>query len=401
MEKEIVRLDDTARGICYVDGKVTFVPKTVENDIVSFNIIKSKKNYNEGKLEKIIKSSSKRVQFKCPYFNECGGCDLQHLSYDDGLKYKIDVVINQFNKKGFNVQPIIIKNPNPFYYRNKITLKVVDGKVGFYESKSHDLIEISTCFIAQKSLNKIIPFIKQWQIQTGEVVLRCNQNDEILINIKTNDNVNIDIDSLKKQCKLCGIILNGKTIYNENFLYERINNLVFRISYDSFFQVNYEIATKLFQIIKENVATDDCVLDLYCGVGTLSLNAAINAKVVIGIEIVPNAVLNAISNVKINKINNAEFVLNDASLAVTKLNSSFNKLIVDPPRSGLAKNVIDLILNRLPKTIIYVSCNVHTLVRDLELLIDKYEIKKLYILDMFSYTYHVECVCVLNLRKPL
>lgn len=398
MEKEIVRLDDTGRGICYVDEKVTFVPKTVVGDIIDLKITKSKKNYNEGVLVNIIKPSPKRIKSKCPYFDICGGCDLQNVEYQETINYKKEKVKNLFFKNGFSVDPIFISNEHDFNYRNKITLSVENKKVGYKEAKSHKIISIDECVIADACINKIIPIIKEFGIINGKVIIRCNQNEEILIIINSNDELNIDVEKIKSICKLCGIVINDKTYYGENFLYERLNGIIYRISYDSFFQVNPFIASKLFEIVKENINESDRVVDLYSGVGTLSLNASQKANSVIGVEIIANAVLNSIFNAKINKLDNAKFVLNDATDAILKINDSFNKLIVDPPRSGLTKEIINVILKSMPEAIIYVSCDMHTLVRDLKLLKDKYKIEKLYTLDMFSYTYHVENVCVLNKR---
>ncbi len=396
MEKEIIRLDDTGRGICYVDEKVTFVPKTVVGDLIELEIIKSKKNYNEGILLNVINPSSKRIKPKCPYFDICGGCDLQNIPYQETVDYKKEKVKNLFARNGFSIDPIFISNEQDFNYRNKVTLSVENKIVGYKEAKSHKIIAIDECVIAENCINKVIPLIKEFGITSGKVIIRCNQNEEILLIINSNDEINIDVKKLKSVCKLCGIVLNDKTYYGENFLYERLNDIIYRISYDSFFQVNPYIASKLFDIVNENINESDQVVDLYSGVGTLSLNAAKVSESVIGVEIIPNAVLNSIFNAKINKLENAKFVLNDATDAILKINDSFNKLIVDPPRSGLTKEIINVILKSKPDGIIYVSCDMHTLVRDLKLLKNNYQIKKLYTLDMFSYTYHVENICILE-----
>ena len=157
------------------------------------------------------------------------------------------------------------------------------------------------------------------------------------------------------------------------------------------------MASKLFNLIKENINADDLVLDLYCGVGTLSLNASLKAKKVLGIEVVPSAVINATYNAKINKLS-ASFVLNKVEDALTKINFNFNTVIIDPPRKGLDSKTLNFLLKQKVPKIIYVSCDPQTLVRDLQELKKQYNITKFYILDMFSYTYHVECLCVLNQR---
>lgn len=397
MQVLIDKFDDFGQGITFVDDVITFVPNTIPGDIVDIKIVKKKKKYNVGSVINYIKLSKDRIDYKCPFFNKCGGCVLQSISYDATINFKLNKVINLFNKYNLDIKPEIVKNPSDYNYRNKIKLMVIDGKIGYFETNSHTLVEINECVIASKAINKVIPLLKNFNIINGNIVIRCNLNDEILIIIESNDKLNIDIDVLKENIKLVGIVVNNKTIYGDNFLIECINDIYYKISYDSFFQINPYVASKLFNIVKENIDKTDIVLDLYCGVGTLSLNAALNANEVIGVEIVPNAVLNAIYNAKINKINNTKFILNDAQDAVGKINKKFDKIIIDPPRSGLTKKTIDTILTIMPKKIIYVSCDPNTLIRDILLLKDKYSIEKSYILDMFSYSYHVECICILNL----
>lgn len=394
----IERLDDLGRGIGYLDGKITFIPWTIPGDVVEVIVTENHKKYNVAKVKHFIKYSEKRIQPPCPYFTKCGGCTLQNLAYNDTLEYKVKKIKNIFKKNKIDINLEIIANSNPYNYRNKISLKVIHGKIGFFENSTHQLVKIDGCIISNQALNKCIPLIEKMNIINGSITIRCNQNEEILIIIESQDNLKIDIDSLKKEIKLVGIIINDKTFYGENYLFERINNVLFKISYDSFFQVNSSVASKLFQIVKDNISLNDKVLDLYCGVGTLSLMAAANAKSVVGIEIVPNAILNAIFNASINSVDNTCFVLNDVSEAVSKISLDFNKVIVDPPRRGLTKEAIEVLLKIRPEKIIYVSCNPQTLVRDYKLLNDIYEIEKSYILDMFSYTYHVETVLILKKR---
>lgn len=398
MKIDIEKLDDFGRGIGYIDGKITFVPNTVPGDIVNINIIKEHKKYNETTIDNFIKYSEDRVKPPCPYFTKCGGCTLQNLSYENTINYKLNKIKNIFTKNRIDITPKIISNPNPYNYRNKISLKVVDTKIGFYLNNTHNIIEINECLIANPAINECINYIKNFNIINGNVIIRCNQNEEILIIIESQDNLTIDIELLKKKIKLVGIIINNKTFYGKNYLFERINNTLFKISYDSFFQVNPYIASELFQLISDNIKQYDKVLDLYCGVGTLSLNAASKALSVTGIEIVPNAILNALFNASLNDLSNVHFVLNDVSDAIAKIKLDFNKVIVDPPRAGLTKETIDILLKINPTSIIYVSCDPQTLVRDYKLLSDTYEIEKSYILDMFSYTYHVETVLILKKR---
>ena len=399
MQVKIERFDDLGRGIGYINNKVTFIDKVVPEDIVEVELTKEKKKYNEAKLIKIIKQSPLRIDAKCPYFSKCGGCQFQNITYENTIKYKKEKIVNLFSKHKISIFPEVITNISPYNYRNKITLKVNNYKIGFYINKTHNLVEINKCLLANPAINASIPLIKRFNICNGEVTIRCNQNAEILIVINSQDNLNIDTNYLKSKIKLVGIVVNNKIYYGENSLFERMNNLLFKISYDSFFQVNPFIASQLFQIIGDNIDSSDKVLDLYCGVGTLSLMAAKKAQKVLGIEVVPNAIINALFNARVNDLNNTQFVINDASTAISKIKPDFNKIIVDPPRSGLTKNIIDVLLKIKPDEIIYVSCDPQTLVRDFTLLSSIYEIKKSYILDMFSYTYHIETILILTKKS--
>ena len=395
MQVTIDRFDDLGRGIAYVNHKITFVPSTVHGDIVDITIIKEAKKYNIAKVDKYLKLSNMRVIPRCSYFDTCGGCVLQNISYEDTINYKLNKVKNLFKKNNIDINPKIIKNLHPFNYRNKISLKVVDKRIGFYEENTHNIVEISKCIIANDAINKTISLVKKFNIINGSITIRSNKNDEILIVIESSDLLNIDINYIKDQIKLVGIVINNETFYGDNFLIENINDYFYKISYDAFFQVNPYVASILFNEVSKNINNNDIVLDLYCGVGTLSLNAK-GAKEVIGVEIIKNAVLNAIFNARINKIDNVKFILNDSTKAVSKLNKKFNKVIVDPPRSGLTKTVIENILSINPDEIIYISCDPATLVRDILLFIDKYNISESIIFDMFSYTYHVETMIILK-----
>ncbi len=393
----IESLDSFGRGIAHIDNKVIFIKNALPEEIVDIKIIKSKKNYSEAEVLNYQKRSIHRQNSPCPYFNECGGCQLLFYNYEDTLTFKKNKVQSLFQKNKLEVNNIsIVENKQNFNYRNKISLKIVDGKIGFYEEKTHKLIAIKECMIANKTINETIKNYKYLNLQDGFLTIRTNKNNEVLLIIESsNPNYDIDIIALKSKIKLIGIVYNNKTIYGNNFYYERLYNFLFKVSYDSFFQVNNYITEELFKLIKDNITPSSKVLDLYSGVGTLSLIASTKASYVYSIEIIKNAVLNGIFNAKINNQNNIKFFLGDASKLVNKINISFDTLIVDPPRKGLDKNTLNFIKNKLPNKIIYISCDINTLIRDLKLLEDNYTITEYKILDMFSYTYHLESFCVL------
>ena len=392
MKVEILRFDDLGRGICYVNDKVTFVPFSIPGDVLEIEITKEKKNYTEGKIVKIIKPSKNRIEPPCPYFGVCGGCAYQMLDYEKSILEKQNNVMNYFKKNGLLIKPNIIKNDTPYNYRNKITLKIVNKKIGYFKNNSHDIVEINDCLLANNKINEVIKLLSSLSIINGEVIIRCNYKEEVFIVINTYDNV--DISKIKNIKDLKGIVLNNKTIYENNYFIEEVNDIKYNVAYDAFFQVNRLVCGKMFKIAQDFVNIDDIVLDLYSGVGTLGLSAAKKAKEVVGVEINKNAVDNANSNAKLNNLTNAKFIYSDAG-DIKNLDINFNKLIVDPPRAGLSQDTIDFINKRLPEEIMYISCDYHTQVRDLKLL-DDYEITNSYVCDLFSYTYHVECICILK-----
>ena len=396
MQVKIEKYDDLGRGIAYLNGKVLFVPKTVPGDIVEIAVINDKKNFSECQVLKYIEYSPERINSSCPYFDSCGGCDFLNVKYENSLNYKVNKVKEIFNKNGISINPKVVLSSQNLFYRNKITLKVQNGKLGYFKNNSHDLVEIDKCIIASNAINSMIPYIKKFNILNGNVAIRSNQNEEILLVIESYDNLNININEIKKNIKLVGIVINNRLFYGVDFLNENINDLNYRISYDSFFQINPRVAQILFNTIDENIDVNDNVLDIYCGVGTLSLSAAKKAKQVVGIEIVKNAIFSAKFNAKINNIQNTEFILGDASNIKFSKYNNFNKVIVDPPRSGLTNSVISTILKINPKEIIYVSCDPQTLVRDIKILSANYVIKDSFVLDMFCYSYHVETIVILN-----
>ncbi len=398
MRVEIEKLDHQGQGIAYIDNIVTFIPKTIPKDIVEVEIVEKKKKYQKGRVTKYIKRGHDFKESFCPFYALCGGCNLENYSYEKTIEYKKEKIKNLFLKKNIDISPIVIENPMPKNYRNKIELKVKNKEVGFYEKRTNKLVRINECFITNKAINKVIPFINTWNINNGKITIRCNKNEEILIIIETKDTIKVDVEELKKEIKLVGIVYNNNSMYGQNFLYERMNGLLFRYSYDAFFQVNPYVAEKLFSLIEELVKEDKKILDLYSGVGTLALSASKIDTEVYGIEIIPNAVLNAINNAKLNNKDKTKFLLNDVEKAIDKIKMDFDVWIIDPPRSGIDKKTLETMLKNKPKKIIYVSCDALTLIRDIEALNKIYEVEKVYILDMFSYTYHTECICVLKIR---
>ena len=390
MQVHIDRMDHFGNGIGNINGKIIFVKGALPGETVDVTITKDKKSFMEGTINTIIYKSSKRVEPFCKYFGVCGGCSLCHLTYENTLEYKKERVKNILSK--FDIPKInVIRNENDLYYRNKIELKIVDGKLGFYEKSTHNLIEIKECKVTKKSINKSFEFVKNMKLENANVTIRANYNDEVLIIIDSKEK---PVILNPEDYKIVGIVLNDKCIYGQDNFMEKINNLFFTVSYNSFFQVNNYINLELFNLIKENIV-GKTVLDLYSGVGTLSIVASKVVDKVYSIEVTQNAVKNALINAKINKCDNINFILGKVEDKIGFINDKIDTIIVDPARAGLDKKTIEVINNICPQRIIYVSCDTQSLANNLVDLTN-YEIKKFYILDMFSYTYHIECFCILD-----
>lgn len=213
-------------------------------------------------------------------------------------------------------------------------------KIGFYESQTNTLVQIKACFLANESINEVIKRLNKLNIKNGEIIIRCNTNQEILLIINTKEEIKF-IEEEFKGIKLVGVLLNNQTLYGQNFFYERIHGLLFKISYDAFFQINPYIVDKLFGLIEQELEASKTILDLYSGVGTLGMVASNKAEKVISIELIKNAVLDNIQNAKLNKKTNIYPVLGDASQTLSKIKEPFDFIMVDPPRKGVRQIVFN------------------------------------------------------------
>lgn len=402
MEVIIEKLNNQAMGIAKVNGKVIFVPKTIIGDIVDIDIIKEYKNYSIGRVNKVIKNSPKRVEVFCPYYNLCGGCNISSYSYKDELNYKIENVINIFKRNGIEINPNIIKSNNRYGYRNKITLQVNNGVIGLYEENSNRIVDINKCLLVSDKLNEIISIIKDNidANKCNKIVIKDTYYGIMIIfyGSVNNEEVIKYLDS--KVVSIYTYDNKYKCIYGEKYLYEMIGEYKYRISPDSFFQVNSDTVNKLYNKVLEyavNNEKKDKLVDLYCGTGTIGIYLSKYFNSVMGIEVNKQAVEDAKENAKINDVNNIKFYAGDVSRLINdKIKADV--IIVDPPRSGLDKHTKDILLKIKAKKIVYVSCNPLTLARDIKELDSGYMLGDITLVDMFPNTHHVECVCVLKLK---
>lgn len=411
MEKiVIVKLDHQGRGIGKLHDKVIFVNNALSNEEVNVEITLEKKKYYEGKVVEIIKKSKDRIESICPYFYECGGCDLLHISYDNQLKFKQNKVIDILTKysKIENIEnkiKDIIPSKNIFNYRNKVTFQVKED-IGFYKRKTYDLIPISKCLLITDTMNEILNIIRDNLDLSSidKVIIKDMGNCQVMLTIYLHNNKEIDkiIEIFESKVQSLSIFIQNKhyKIINKSNIIARLDNFNFLVSSEAFFQVNLDQTVNLYNKVLEycELKEDDLVLDLYCGTGTIGIFLTPYSKKVLGIEINSEAIKNANENKKINNISNIEFMVGDTKDLIKKVKFKPNVIVVDPPRSGLDKSVIEDIIKLKPERLVYVSCDAITLARDLSFLNEKYEVLEVTPVDMFPNTNHVESVVKLRIR---
>lgn len=430
-------------GIGKADGFTVFVKDAVIGDRVTAKIMKAKKNYGYGRLMEILKPSPYRVEPKCAFARQCGGCQLQALSYEQQLAFKEKKVRGHLERiGGFTELPMepIIGMDEPYHYRNKAQFPVGKNKegriiTGFYAGRTHTIIENRDCALGvsqnKEVLDRVIAHMEAYGIEpyneetgkglvrhilirygffTGEVMvcLVLNGNSipkgealiEHLLEIPGMTSITINVNK-----KRSNVILGEKIhlLWGKPYITDKIGDISYQISPLSFFQVNPLQTGKLYSKALEyaDLHGEETVWDLYCGIGTISLFLAQKAKFVRGVEIVPAAIDNARDNARLNGIENVEFFVGKAEEVLPaeyKKNGIYaDVIVVDPPRKGCEESLLATMIEMQPKRIVYVSCDSATLARDLKYLCERgYELRKVCPVDQFGGTVHVETVCLLS-----
>ena len=394
---QIEKLDYYGRGIGRINNKITFVENALKDEIVDIKILKESKKYNEAIVKSYNTKSKSRVTPKCKYYNICGGCNISHLKEEEQEGFK-DSKIKELLNRNLNIEHLDKIEYSKFYnYRNKIVLHIKEDKLGLYKNKSNELIEIDECLLVDDKINSLIKILKK-------IIKKEKNLDKATIKLGniTNEIMLILEGKLKDYSELLSnvdvLIINDKVVSKKDYIISIIGNKKYKISKNSFFQVNQVITEKIYNEIRSNIEkiNPKNVLDLYCGTGTIGIYIADLVENVTGIEVIKDAVLDANFNKELNNIDNISFILGKVEDKIIVIKDNIDLIIVDPPRSGLDKKVISVINKIKAKNIIYVSCNPITLVRDLKLLKDNYNIEYIKPYDMFPNTYHVECVVLLE-----
>ena len=446
-EFKIIDLGMNFEGVAKTeDGLTVFIPEALNEEIVTAKIIKINKSYALGLLKEVVKKAEYRCKPKCKYYDKCGGCEAMHMTYEATLNSKKEKVVNNIVKQGLDKDLVInIYGMNePFYYRNKVQypVKRINNRnvLGMYEKGSHDIVNNEECYIQDRLTHKVARYafsvISKRGLNgydekslTGDIrnimVRRGTNTGEIMLvfvvtsrNLKNDSRMIESINEITKNYNcVTSVVLNVNSentnvilssenicVYGKEYITDKIGRYEFKITADSFFQVNTLQAEKLYSLLKENMKLekDKTLLELYSGVGSIGIYLSDAVKDIYAVEIVKSAVDAAKENAKLNNVENIIHVLGDATKETLKLQKSgkfFDYIVVDPPRKGLDTQGVELILKLAPTKIGYVSCNSATLARDLKLLSSKYTVENIELVDMFPWTSHVECVSVLKLKE--
>ncbi len=397
----IEKLDYEGRGIAHVQNKIVFIPRALPEEVVDIEITKDKKTFSFGKINKIIEKNKNRTLSFCPYASLCGGCTFDIVSYEKSLQYKKEMVKELIKRNLLETFDFEIVPSRPVLeYRNKVNLHVKDYSFGYYEEESHSFVKIKKCLLLNPKINEILEHFSWYSFEEGSLTIRVNAEEEILLIIDTPNEIKINA-LLTEKFKIAGILLNGKCVYKKPFFEEKRKNVTYLVHANSFFQVNPYISNCMLEEVEKRIQKEDIVFDLYCGCGFFTFPIAEKAKKVIGVEINPSSLIYAEKQRQEQKKTNISFHVGKVEDVFSKLKIRPTKVLVDPPRSGLDKKVLNFFLEKKIETIIYISCNPKTLVRDIKILEEKYSIKEWICFDMFPYTKHIECFCILKLKENL
>lgn len=447
----ILKIEDMGvdgAGIGKADGMTFFVKDAVIGDVVRAKVMKLKKTYGYARLMELLEASPDRVEPKCPYYRQCGGCQIQALSYEKQLEFKERKVRNNLERiGGFSEIPMepIVGMEESYHYRNKAQFPVgtdKDGHIvtGFYAGRTHTIIPNRDCALGlpvnREILDLVIDFMEKYHVsaydeKTGKglvrhVLIRCGFTSKekmvcLIINGKSLPHSEKLVEALREIDGMTSISINCNTertnvilglktvvLWGQEYITDQIGEISYEISPVSFYQVNPVQTEKLYGLALEyaDLHGEENVWDLYCGIGTISLFLAQKAKQVYGVEIIPQAIENAKRNAVKNGIENAEFFVGKSEEVLPEFyekeaaagrKAHADVIVVDPPRKGCDEKLLETIVKMAPDRVVYVSCDSATLARDLKILCENgYELKRARAVDQFCHTVHTESVCLME-----
>ncbi len=441
-ETTITGMTTEGSGVGKIDGMAVFVSNTAQGDVVKTKIIKTSKNYAIGRLEELIVPAETRTTPDCPFFLQCGGCTYRHITYEAECDMKYQRVRDAVERIGgfdsLKINPVV-RCEDRNHYRNKAQIPIgKDSKgnlvMGFYAYHSHRIVNCDSCLLQPEIFAQVSATVRTWAVEnhisaydeathsgllrhlyiriaemTGEIMVclvingkQLPHSDRLVRQLQ--DIPNIKSIQVNSNTEKTNVIL-GKTcmtLHGSDFITDKLCSLTFNISPLSFYQVNRTQAEKLYGIARTyaDLQENDVLLDLYCGTGTIGLSMADKVKKLIGVEIIPQAIQNAKKNAELNHITNARFICADATKASVQLEQQGiqpNVIIVDPPRKGCDRQLIETVVKMNPERVVYVSCDSATMARDIRIFNDfGYVPQEVTPVDMFPCTVHVETVVLMS-----
>ena len=438
MKVKAVDYAHDGRGVVKTGKDLIFVPNLMIGEEADLEITIKKSNYSIGEVKTYLSLSKDRVTPPCVYYQQCGGCQLQHMHYEHQLQMKhkrVSDALNHIAKLYVPVQPVV-SSASPLLYRNKIQMAFANSKdgliAGFYQAKTKKVLDIKTCLIEHEDGNEVIQTLKtlldSYHVKAYDPVTKKGWIKHAVVKkgIETKELMLIIISQepgFKKESQVISALRSNhpniktiihqvnpsiykvigdtdRVIYGEGFIHDQLGEFTFKIRPQSFYQVNPPQAKKLYDIALDlaHITKNETVLDAYSGVGTISLFAARKAKHVTGVEVISDAVSDATYNATLNHIENVDFVCSEVESFMLENKKHFDVVIVDPPRDGLQSSFIEAVMEMKPKKMVYISCEPSSLARDLKQLKTLFNVKKVVPVDMFSQTYHVENIVLLSLK---
>lgn len=452
LELQVAGLAFGGRGVARVDGLTVFVDQTAPGDRVLARVVRRKKRYAEARLIRLLAPSAHRVQPPCAYSGTCGGCKWQFLDYPEQLRYKrehvLEALVHIGLLQGVTVHPTL-PSPLSFGYRNKMEFTCADrrwltpaeiGQPGIdpdfalglhVPGTFHKVLDTAACLLQPERGNRLLAEIRRFLRGSPEppyglrshqgfwrfVVLRHSvDRDEWMVNLVTAAENRSAVEPLARQlmaahpgvvsvvnnitARKAGVAVGEREILlgGAPVICDRIAPFDYEISANSFFQTNTRGAAQLYALVERyaRLTGAETVIDLYCGTGTIAISLSTAARRVVGLEIVAGAVADAERNCRLNGVDNCRFVVGDIRQALTGVAEKAEVMVIDPPRMGMHGDVLQQVLARAPRRIVYVSCNPATLARDIGGLKDAYAVREIQPLDMFPHTFHIEAVARLE-----
>lgn len=384
----------------YVIGReegVVFIKGAIPGEVVDVSIREKKKDYSVAIVTEIIEPSAYRVQPLCPHFGVCGGCQLQHMSYDKQVSIKSEIILDCLERIGGIKAPLSeALTGDDFHYRRRAQFKVSkEGAIGFYKEGTRDVVPIDSCPILKSEINDLLKKLKSMNL-SGIKEIHVTFGDRMLGLIKGRP-VNAGVVDEMRTGGFDGVAFEDLSYAGAGYAVFDLSGLIYKVSPWSFFQSNWELNLRAVEILLENLGSVDGkkIIDLYAGAGNFSLPLASKAGRIVAIEENPNSVKDGERNLSSNNITNVKFI----NAKVEKAGLKSDVLILDPPRPGLTDRTVKAILEAMPDRVVYISCNPSTLARDLKKLATGYDIESVRLMDFFPNTYHIETMTFLRVKS--